>query len=115
MSSEVRIFGTGCTRSGFEAGFEAKLDSFFCHEPRSISPEVAGFFSGEGVETETGANGRSVPFSDWSGAFFFEAMAPLMAQSLKKPSVQYQSASAVQAQNGTGTQTGTSALSASAG
>ena len=103
------------TLSGFEAEFEAKLDSFFCHEPRSISSGVAVFLAGEAVGSETGDNVCDCTFSWWSGTFFFEVVAPLQQGVFRrKLHEQYQSASTVQAQTGTGTQTGTSVLSVSA-
>ena len=64
----------------------AKPESFFCHDPRSISPDPERFTAGVGAETagadgtdgaETvGADGTDTgsSFSGLSSAFFFEAV-----------------------------------------
>ena len=110
----LRVAGKrGC----FEAGFDAKFESFFCHEPRSRSPEVAVFFAGSELDAATGTEivaGAGGSFSDWSGAFFFEELLKVLAELLRERHEQYQSISAAQAQIETDTQTETSALSGSA-
>ena len=64
-----RIFGN--------TEFEAKLESFFCHEPRSNSPLSEGFATGAGTDgVESDAAGADSFFRGLSGAFFFEAADP---------------------------------------
>ncbi len=64
-------------------GFVANPESFFCHDPRSRSPEASALTAGEGAETAgadsmdgTGATDTGSSFSCLSGAFFFEAADP---------------------------------------
>ena len=77
-------------RGCFDAGFDAKFESFFCHEPRSSSPDGTLFFSGWGRDSLTatgrgdGADGDG-SFRSWSDAFFFfEALLWRVAESQRE-------------------------------
>ena len=71
----------------------AKLESFFCHDPRSRLPLSDGFAatgSGEddGNGAESGATGAGSSFSGLSGAFFFEPAIEVVVPQARLPQEQ---------------------------
>ncbi len=117
------LFSTAPVRDcslGFVFRGDAKPENFCCHEPISSSPDTERFAEGGGGAgfegtAETRGAACSGCVRGLSGAFFFVPAAVVGSAGFPvSMHSRYRQASAGQARNGTGTRTGTSALSGSA-